>query len=157
MSGAGLLLKTSHGLLVISSLFLASILAISPSSASNVVYTYAVADLGQGGWGGGPLFADGTAGGSQGIAFGNAANVAHFKASSWYSGTSLLTGGPGVDICGTLTVLKSSGGPGGLPPPGVYPGFCLSFALGTLIPITGHPVVVCMAGACTTIRVSPVG
>jgi hypothetical protein len=154
MSGVGLLLKTSHGLLVISSLFLTSILAISPSFATNVVYTYAVADHGQGGWGGGPLFADGTAGGSQGVSFENGANVAHFKASSWYSGTSLLTGGPGVDICGTLTVLKSNGG---LPPPGVYPGFCLSFALGTLIPITGHPVVVCMAGACTTIRVTPVG
>jgi len=127
-------------------------LVVAPSAraAGKVSFTYAFADHGQGGWGGGPLFADGTASGANGISFANGADVGTFKASSWTSGTSAITGGPGVDICGTLTVTKSDGG---LPPPGVYPGFCLSFVLGTFLPITGQPIV--LFG--TTIRVTPVG
>lgn len=35
------------------------IAAISPGFASSVAYTYTLADLGQGGWGGGPLFTNG--------------------------------------------------------------------------------------------------
>jgi hypothetical protein len=120
-----------------------------PVQASNVSFTYTLADLGQGGWGGGPLFANGVASGVNGVSFFNGADVATFKATSWTSGTSAITGGPGVDICGTLTVTKSNGF---LPPPGVFPGFCLSFVVGTDIPITGGPVVVFG----TVIRVTPV-
>ncbi len=124
-----------------------------PASASSVVFTYTLADHGQGGWGGGQLFADGTAGGANGVSFFNGADVATFAASSWSLGTSALTspsGGPGVDICGTLTVTKSNGF---LPPPGVVPFFCLSFVVKTFLPITGQPIVV----SGETIRVTPVG
>lgn len=149
--------KINKGLLVIPSTMVILLLTVSPTFASNVVFTYAVADHGQGGWGGGPLFANGAASGSNGISFGNGANVGVFKASSWHPGISGLTGGPGVDICGSLTVTKSDGTLTGLPPVGFYPFFCLSFALGNLIPITGGPVVMCGPSGCTTVRVTPVG
>lgn len=128
------------------------IVAVYPAFASSVVYTYTLADLGQGGWGGGPLYANGQANGANGVSFGNGANVGAFKASSWRAGTSAITNGPGVDICGTLTVKKSDGTSTGLPPPGVYP-ICLSNIIGTFIPITGSPVV--LFG--TMVRVTPVG
>jgi hypothetical protein len=128
--------------------------AVSPAFASSVAFTYTLADLGQGGWGGGPLFTNGQANGANGISFANGANVGTFKATTWKSGTSAITnGGPGVDICGTLTVTKTDGTLNGLPAPGVYP-FCLSSVLGTFIPITGAPVV--LFGA-LMVRVTPVG
>lgn len=140
-------------ILAIGSLSIMFLLGVSPAFASNVLFTYTVSDHGQGGWGGGPLFASGAAGGANGISFNNGLNVGVMKVSSWTSGTSAFTGGPGVDICGTLTVTKSDGTLSGLPPVGFYPFFCLSFVFGTDIPITGGPVV--MFG--TTIRVTPVG
>jgi hypothetical protein len=129
---------------------LSAILVISavPAFASNVVFTYTVADNGQGGWGGGPLFANGAAGGANGISFNNGADVAILKASTWHFQTTSF-GTPGVDICGTLTVSKSDGF---LPPPGVYTGFCLSQAIGTSVPITGGPVEI----GGTIVRVTPV-
>jgi len=126
---------------------------VSPAFASRVAYTYTLADLGQGGWGGGPLYTNGQANGANGISFNNGADVGTFKATTWTSGTSKITGGPGVDICGTLTVTKTDGTLNGLPAPGVYP-FCLSSVLGTFIPITGAPVV--LFGA-LMVRVTPVG
>jgi hypothetical protein len=126
---------------------------VSPVFASRVAYTYTLADLGQGGWGGGPLYTNGQANGANGISFNNGADVGTFKATTWTSGTSKITGGPGVDICGTLTVTKTDGTLNGLPAPGVYP-FCLSSVLGTFIPITGAPVV--LFGA-LMVRVTPVG
>jgi hypothetical protein len=128
------------------------IVGVSPAFASRVVYTYTFADLGQGGWGGGPLYANGLANGANGVSFGNGANVGTVKVSTWKAGTSAITNGPGVDICGTLTVTKSDGTSTGLPPPGVYP-FCLSNIIGTDVPITGAPVV--FFG--TMVRVTPVG
>ncbi|HVH14152.1 MAG TPA: hypothetical protein VNA15_00325 [Candidatus Angelobacter sp.] len=126
---------------------------VSPAFARSVAYTYTLADLGQGGWGGGPLFTDGQAGGANGISFANGADVGTFTASTWKAGTSAITNGPGVDICGTLTVTKSDGTSTGLPPPGVYPGFCLSNVIHTNFPITGTPVVIFG----TVVRVTPVG
>ena len=131
-------------ILAIGSLSVMFLLGVSPAFAGNVLFTYAVADHGQGGWGGGPLFASGAAGGANGISFNNGLNVGVMKVSSWTAGTSAFTsppGGPGVDICGSLTVTKSDGTATGLPPVGFYPFFCLSFVFHTYIPNTGGPVV----------------
>jgi hypothetical protein len=127
---------------------------VIPAFATSMSYTYTIADLGQGGWGGGPLYSNGMASGANGVSFMNGADLAVFKATTWTSGTSAITNGPGVDICGTLTVMKTDGLglPSSLPAPGVYKGFCLSFVLGTDIPITGAPVN--MFG--TIVRVTPV-
>lgn len=43
--------------------------AASAAAPPAVVGSYTVADLGQGGWAGGPLYADGTLGGGGGVAF----------------------------------------------------------------------------------------
>ncbi len=138
-------------LILAASMTIFLMVAVTPAFASSVAYTYTFADLGQGGWGGGPLFANGQAGGANGISFANGADVGTFRASTWKTGISAITTGPGVDICGTLTVTKSDGTSTGLPPPGAYP-FCLSNAIGTLIPITGAPVV--LFG--TMVRVTPI-
>src|SRR5512140_1179765 len=57
--------ETVKKILAIAAVAMLLVLSVLPSAsaAGAVVGTYSVADLGQGIWGGGPLFADGTAGG----------------------------------------------------------------------------------------------
>ena len=95
---------------------------------SKVVYTFTYTDLGQGVWGGGSLFADGSAGGNVPFSADNGQTVYQLQPTSWSEPV------PGfVNICLAVREMK---GASGFPP-----SFCLS-DLGLLLPVTGTPVVI---------------
>jgi hypothetical protein len=104
--------------------------ALSTSVASadgnpNVVYTWTVNDLGQGVWGGGPLFDDGSAGGNFPLSFNDGQIIAHFEPVSWKE----VVAGEFVDICFHVREIKGSYGP--------LDEFCFSDVLGGPLPVTG--------------------
>lgn len=104
--------------------------ALSASVASaggnpNVVYTWTVNDLGQGVWGGGPLFDDGSTGGNFPLSFYNGQLIAHFHPVSWYE----VVPGESVDICFRVREIKGSLGP--------PDEFCFTDVLGGPLPVTG--------------------
>lgn len=111
------------GLLVL----LVLVLAILPTTAafasagSAVKYTWAIADLGQGAWGGGPLFADGSAAGNVAFSAVNGQVVFQIHPVSW---TSTIPGL--VNICLQTQAIK---GTPFFPPVG-----CID------LPVTGGPV-----------------
>ncbi len=111
------------------------VLAALPASAAfadghhNVVYTWTVNDLGQGVWGGGPLFEDGSTGGNLPLSFLNGQVIAHFQPVSWHE----VVPGESVDICFRVREIKgSSGSPDE---------FCFSDVLGGPLPVTGTPII----------------
>ena len=67
----------------------------SADGNSRVVYTWTVNDLGQGVWGGGPLFDDGSAGGNFPLSFYNGQIIAHFQPVRWHE----VVPGESIDIC----------------------------------------------------------
>lgn len=96
---------------------------------SKVAYTWTVADLGQGAWGGGPLFADGSAGGHIAISLLNGQLIFLLEPTTW----SVVEGGTAVDVCFNLHEIK---GDSGYPP-----SYCLSDE-GVVVPISGTPIIV---------------
>ncbi len=112
------------------------VLAALPASAAfadgspKVVYTWTVNDLGQGVWGGGPLFEDGKAGGNFPLSFYNGQVIAHFYPISWHE----VVPGESVDICFRVREIKgSSGSPDE---------FCFTDVLGAPLPVTGTPIII---------------
>ena len=112
----------------------ALLLAASMSQAayaggsSRVAYTFTYTDLGQGVWGGGSLFADGSAGGNVAFSADNGQTVYQLHPTSWSEPV------PGyVDVCLAVREMKGSSG--------FPPSFCLS-DLGLLLPVTGTPIVI---------------
>ena len=97
---------------------------VSADGNSNVVYTWTVNDLGQGVWGGGPLFDNGTAGGNFPLSFFDGQVIAHFIPVSWYE----VVPGESVNICFEVREIKGSSG--------VPSEFCIADVLGPL-PVTG--------------------
>jgi len=100
---------------------------------SNVAYTWTVADLGQGIWGGGPLFADGSAGGNVAFSAGNGQIIYHVHPTGW----SYIVPGVLLDLCFEVREIKGSSG---LPP-----ALCLS-DFGEALPITGTPLLMDIDG-----------
>ncbi len=104
--------------------------------SSPVVGTYSFVDLGQGGWAGGPLFADGTVGGGGAFSFDNGKNVGTIEATSWSpAGTGF------INLCFTDTATK-----GALlfPSPACF-----------TLPVTGTPIKVSFApGELSVLRVT---
>ena len=94
---------------------------------SRVAYTFTYTDEGQGVWGGGSLFADGSAGGNVPFSADNGQTVYQLQPTSWSEPVPGL-----VDVCLTVREMK---GASGFPP-----SFCLS-DLGLLLPVTGTPIV----------------
>lgn len=79
-----------------------------PASAGGrqVVYTFAVADLGQGVWGGGPLNADGSVGGHIAFSAGNGQLIYHLHGAFWFEPF------PGfLVICFTVHAIKGPAPP----------------------------------------------
>jgi len=113
---------------------------------SPVQYTFTLTDLEQGTGGGGPLFADGSAGGHAVVSVLNGQVIAHLYADSW----SEIVPGESIDICFNVVQPK---GPASFPP---Y--FCTSSA-GVTLPVSGTPVVITNphGGADLLIRVTPAG
>jgi hypothetical protein len=99
----------------------------------HVVYTWTVSDLGQGVWGGGPLFDDGTAGGNFPLSFFNGQAIALFRPKSWEEDAS----GESVNICFRVHVIKGSLG---FPPDESE--FCFTDVLGGPLQITGTPIII---------------
>src|SRR6266571_2500480 len=104
--------------------------------SSPVVGSYAFEDLGQGGWAGGPLYADGTVGGGGAFSFGNGQNVGLIKATTW------SPAGPGfINLCFTDTATK---GVLLFPSPACFP-----------LPVTSTPVKISFApGELSVVRVT---
>ena len=117
-------------------LFTMLVLAALPTSVAsadghqNVVYTWTVNDLGQGVWGGGPLFGDGTAGGNFPLSFADGQIIAHFYPISWHE----VVPGESVDICFRVHEIKGS-----LDTPDE---FCFTDILGGPLPVTGTPIII---------------
>jgi len=125
--------------------FLTAAVALAKAD-SPVQYTFTLTDLEQGVGGGGPLFADGSAGGHAVVSVLNGQVIAHLYAASW----SEIVPGESVDIC--FNVVQTKG------PPTFPPYFCTS-SIGIILPVSGTPVVITNphGGADTLIRVTPAG
>jgi hypothetical protein len=92
--------KTIFLLVLVLAMFSVSVVAARGNP--KVVYTWTVNDLGQGVWGGGPLFEDGTAGGNFPLSFYNGQAIAHFHPVSWEE----VMPGESIDICFEVRVIK---------------------------------------------------
>ena len=118
--------------------------AFQPQNASadrkEVEYTFTIASLGQGIWGGGPLYADETAGGNVAFSAANGEIIFQIRPVSWEE----VNGGDALDICFETREIK---GDAFFPPE-----FCLS-DIGDVLPVTGGPVI--QDGF--LMRVTPVG
>jgi hypothetical protein len=114
-------------------LLLLGVLALGTASmtsvafAGAVAYTYEAADLGQGIWGGGSLFADGTAGGNVAYAFNNGQSFGSLLPTGWVKvGVDPATG---ADLVVIFYIVQPTKGPPPFPSP---------VAFGPL-PATGQP------------------
>jgi hypothetical protein len=107
------------------------------ATASPVAGTYTVTDLGQGGWTGGPLYADETVGGGGGFSLSTPDGQVVEKI---VGGVWLPLGPDAIHLCLDLVGIKNA------PPSGT---FCVD------LPVTGTPVVVSLEeGEQTLVRVS---
>ncbi len=95
---------------------------------SKVAYTWTIADLGQGVWGGGPLYADGSAGGNLAFSIANGQVVGYLQPTTWHEYEA--DGQAAVDICFTLHEIK---GDSELPPQ-----FC-TIDQGVVLLVNGTP------------------
>src|SRR5258708_17541053 len=71
---------------------------------SNIVGTYTVADNGQGGWAGGPLYANGILGGTGAVSFNNGQEVGKVVSGTWQVDSSVAFSA--LDICFTIQPVK---------------------------------------------------
>jgi hypothetical protein len=130
--------KIAASVALASALGLATMTLGAFASTPTVVATVSVADHGQGGWGGGSLFSDGTASGGTGFSVANGAIVAVGTLASW-TGTPTLGGF--VTVCFDIRQLKPA---------------ATTFMFCPTLPVTGTPIVVTdPEGGQTTIRVTP--
>lgn len=111
---------------------------------SPVQYTFTFTDLGQGGHGGGPLYADGSAGGHITISAMDGQVVTHLHPTSW----SWVVPGEAVDICFDRHQIKD--------PPLDPPSICFS-DVGIVLPVNGTPVLISnpLADQEALVRVTP--
>src|SRR5207249_2612982 len=79
------------------------------AGGGDVEYTWTLAALGQGGWIGGPLFEDGSAGGGGAFSAANGQILASFKAVSWSEDAN-----ENITVCISTTIRK---GPADALPP----------------------------------------
>lgn len=75
--------------------------ASTVKAAGDVEYTWSLAALGQGGWLGGPLFEDGSAGGGGAFSAGNGQILASLQAVSWTEDAD-----ENITICFSVTIRK---------------------------------------------------
>ena len=126
-------IRVLAGVLLLSAFFLTT---VASAGSPKVAGTYSFDDLGQRGWGGGPLNSDGTIGGGGSFSYGNGQNVGKIQAVSWASA------GPGlVNLCFTDTATK---GQLLFPSPACF-----------VAPVTGTPIIISEApGEETLLRVT---
>ena len=112
---------------------------------SPVQYTFTFTDLGQpGAHGGGPLYADGSAGGNMTLSALDGQVIVQLEVTRW----SEVVPGELVDICFDVHQIKG--------PPLLPPSFCFS-QFGLALPVNGTPIVISNPFAdLALIRVTPV-
>jgi hypothetical protein len=118
----------------------ALLVAVSAAEAGGnqtVSYTWTLAALGQGGWVGGPLFADGTAGGGGALSVNNGQVIERFQPTAWTEPTEGV-----VHICLDASPIKPAGGPSSTQ--------CFD------VPETGTPIHVTLFGTEHVLRVTEV-
>ena len=110
------------GTKLIAAVAMSAILAAPALASSPVAGNYALADLGQGGWSGGPLFTNGTVGGGGGFSVSgpNGQEVAKVVGGTWSP-----LGSDAIHLCLDLAGIKN------LPP---------TFTVCSDLPVTGTPV-----------------
>jgi hypothetical protein len=96
-------------ILLVAVLTLLLLPAASAQAAGDVEYTWTLAALGQGGWLGGPLYEDGSAGGGGAFSAANGQLLANLKAVSWSEDAD-----ENITICFSVTIRK---GPADALPP----------------------------------------
>lgn len=96
-------------ILLVAVLTLLLLPAASARAAGDVEYTWTLSALGQGGWLGGPLFADGSAGGGGAFSAANGQLLANLKPVSWTEDAN-----ENISICFSVTIRK---GPADALPP----------------------------------------
>ena len=118
-------------------------IAFGEQGGKDVAFSWSAADHGQGAWGGGPLYSDGSANGAVSISDDDGQTIAVLYAKSWsYIDSSTL------NICFDIKTVK-----GTFPPEA-----CLTDLFGQGIPITGGPITLTEPdGGQFTLRVTPVG
>jgi len=109
-------------------LAVSSFAAVASASGPGIVGTYSFDDLGQGAWGNGPLYADGSVGGGGHFSYENGQDVGIVTATGWTSA------GPGlITLCFTDTPTK---GDALFPSPSCF-----------TLPITGTPIKIQVPGS----------
>lgn len=112
----------------------------SAQASGDVEYAWTLAALGQGGWIGGPLFADGSAGGGGAFSAENGQILASFKAVSWTEDAD-----ENITICFSVTIRK---GPADALPPLI----CTSPS-----PVTDTAIKIILFGTPHIFRISETG
>jgi hypothetical protein len=131
-----------HRILPTAALFAAlsaALLVAAPAAAGAgaVSYTWTLAALGQGGWVGGPLFADGTAGGGGALSVNNGQLIERFRPTTWSEPVDGV-----IHICLNVSQIKPAGGPSSTQ--------CFD------LPETGAPIKVTLFGTEHILRVTEV-
>jgi hypothetical protein len=127
-------------LLVAVLVLLLSSTASAAKAAGDVEYTWTLAALGQGGWIGGPLYEDGSAGGGGAYSEDNGQIVARLRAISWTEDMD-----ENISVCIAATILKG--------PADALPAvFCTPPS-----PVTGTPVKIMLFDELHIFRISETG
>ena len=112
----------------------------SAQAAGDVEYTWSLAALGQGGWVGGPLYEDGSAGGGGAFSADNGQIVARLKAVSWTEDAD-----ENITVCISATIIKG--------PADALPSlFCTPPS-----PVTDGPIKIILFGDPHIFRISETG
>jgi len=112
----------------------------SARAAGDVEYTWSLAALGQGGWVGGPLYEDGSAGGGGAFSADNGQIVARLRAVSWTEDAD-----ENITICISATIIKG--------PADALPSlFCTPPS-----PVTDTPIKIILFGDPHIFRISETG
>ena len=114
--------------------------ASTVKAAGDVEYTWTLAALGQGGWVGGPLFEDGSAGGGGAFSSENGKLLASFKAVSWTEDAD-----ENISVCIRVTIRKG-------PADALPPLFCTPPS-----PVTGTPIKIILFGEPHIFRITETG
>ena len=108
---------------------------LQAKDAVDVEYTWTLAALGQGGWIGGPLFEDGTAGGGGAFSMGDGAVIALFRPTTWSEDAAGQ-----ITVCFDVILKKGSGLP---------PSLCIGPA-----EVTGTPILIDILGGPHIFRIT---
>jgi hypothetical protein len=127
-------------LVAILALLVLPMASVGKASSSPVEYTWTLAALEQGGWIGGPLFEDGSAGGGGAFSDENGEIIARLNAASWSEDAD-----ENITVCFSTTILK---GPADALPPVI----CTPPS-----PVTGTPIKITLFGEPHIFRISETG